>query len=76
MICMSIEKNQQNLLHQSFIPQHSRQVKGHSESGFPARVHLSTEWYLMLCLPRSEQRESFSQKKKSNTASFFKVGLF
>ncbi len=53
MICMSSEKNEKNLLHQNLIPQHSRQVKGHSWSGFPARGHLSKEWWLMLCLPRS-----------------------
>ena len=32
----------------------SRQVKGHSWSGFPAQGHLSKEWWLMLCQPRSE----------------------
>ncbi len=41
MICMSIQKNQQNLLHQNLISsQEYRQVKGHSWSGLGARGHL------------------------------------
>ena len=30
MICVSIEKNEQDLLHKNLIPQYSRQVKGYS----------------------------------------------